>query len=270
MSTVLCRIVVTVANIFYFFFFFSSRRRHTRLRAVTGVQTCALPICWPYDRCDALDAATSHSCSRTATPGRVGLGVSLPPHELRQQRDPQHKRQRCVLYPGQLSSLHTRPARLLYTPSIRTTHATERVGGPAQTRPGAHSPSMAPPTSPPAHHGCGNSGTPAACTAASDGLSSTAAPPPPPSRAADHAPVAPPPERIRHRSPGRSRGSPLPIPRSARIARSAAPSRSLRRSAPDSHRSRPIHPRFSAPPAARPQPCGSTMVGHRRRSPPLR
>src|SRR5256886_16534874 len=27
-----------------FFFFFSSRRRHTRL-TVTGVQTCALPIC---------------------------------------------------------------------------------------------------------------------------------------------------------------------------------------------------------------------------------
>src|ERR1051325_7952631 len=26
------------------FFFFSSRRRHTRLRTVTGVQTCALPI----------------------------------------------------------------------------------------------------------------------------------------------------------------------------------------------------------------------------------
>src|ERR1051325_11860412 len=25
-------------------FFFSSRRRHTRLRTVTGVQTCALPI----------------------------------------------------------------------------------------------------------------------------------------------------------------------------------------------------------------------------------
>src|ERR1051325_5616594 len=27
-----------------FFFFFSSGRRHTRLRTVTGVQTCALPI----------------------------------------------------------------------------------------------------------------------------------------------------------------------------------------------------------------------------------
>src|SRR5213082_380366 len=29
----------------FVFFFFSSRRRHTRLCQVTGVQTCALPIC---------------------------------------------------------------------------------------------------------------------------------------------------------------------------------------------------------------------------------
>src|ERR1051326_9525633 len=29
----------------FFVFFFSSRRRHTRYRNVTGVQTCALPIC---------------------------------------------------------------------------------------------------------------------------------------------------------------------------------------------------------------------------------
>src|SRR3546814_8885880 len=28
-------------------FFFSSRRRHTRCALVTGVQTCALPICAP-------------------------------------------------------------------------------------------------------------------------------------------------------------------------------------------------------------------------------
>src|SRR3546814_6183599 len=31
--------------VFYFCFFFSSRRRHTRCALVTGVQTCALPIC---------------------------------------------------------------------------------------------------------------------------------------------------------------------------------------------------------------------------------
>src|SRR3546814_20117073 len=30
---------------FIFVFFFSSRRRHTRCALVTGVQTCALPIC---------------------------------------------------------------------------------------------------------------------------------------------------------------------------------------------------------------------------------
>src|SRR3546814_20635606 len=36
---------------FVFFFFFSSRRRHTRCALVTGVQTCALPICTEvYDR----------------------------------------------------------------------------------------------------------------------------------------------------------------------------------------------------------------------------
>src|SRR3546814_3806622 len=31
--------------LFRVFFFFSSRRRHTRCALVTGVQTCALPIC---------------------------------------------------------------------------------------------------------------------------------------------------------------------------------------------------------------------------------
>src|SRR3546814_17001859 len=34
-----------VRFVFMFFFFFSSRRRHTRCALVTGVQTCALPIC---------------------------------------------------------------------------------------------------------------------------------------------------------------------------------------------------------------------------------
>src|SRR3546814_9587420 len=31
--------------VIFLFFFFSSRRRHTRCALVTGVQTCALPIC---------------------------------------------------------------------------------------------------------------------------------------------------------------------------------------------------------------------------------
>src|SRR3546814_6246067 len=36
-----------VVFLFFFVFFFSSRRRHTRCALVTGVQTCALPICQP-------------------------------------------------------------------------------------------------------------------------------------------------------------------------------------------------------------------------------
>src|SRR3546814_12862719 len=32
-------------DLYVFVFFFSSRRRHTRCALVTGVQTCALPIC---------------------------------------------------------------------------------------------------------------------------------------------------------------------------------------------------------------------------------
>src|SRR3546814_3992800 len=39
-------------------FFFSSRRRHTRCALVTGVQTCALPICGPMYVADLLDAMT--------------------------------------------------------------------------------------------------------------------------------------------------------------------------------------------------------------------
>src|SRR3546814_8601208 len=34
-----------ICSISFFFFFFSSRRRPTRCALVTGVQTCALPIC---------------------------------------------------------------------------------------------------------------------------------------------------------------------------------------------------------------------------------
>src|SRR3546814_2235478 len=42
-----------------FVFFFSSRRRHTRCALVTGVQTCALPICFPLGAiCGAADGLT--------------------------------------------------------------------------------------------------------------------------------------------------------------------------------------------------------------------
>src|SRR3546814_2974120 len=43
-------VIVCIIDVYYntsdlIFFFFSSRRRHTRCALVTGVQTCALPIC---------------------------------------------------------------------------------------------------------------------------------------------------------------------------------------------------------------------------------
>src|SRR3546814_9708062 len=41
----LCDDVLSILMYLLSFFFFSSRRRHTRCALVTGVQTCALPIC---------------------------------------------------------------------------------------------------------------------------------------------------------------------------------------------------------------------------------
>src|SRR3546814_13365484 len=45
--------------VFLCFFFFSSRRRHTRCALVTGVQTCALPICGTLRHRGMLFAAAS-------------------------------------------------------------------------------------------------------------------------------------------------------------------------------------------------------------------
>src|SRR3546814_4880765 len=42
---IIFRFVVFFSYFVFFVFFFSSRRRHTRCALVTGVQTCALPIC---------------------------------------------------------------------------------------------------------------------------------------------------------------------------------------------------------------------------------
>src|SRR3546814_4846859 len=44
------------------FFFFSSRRRHTRCALVTGVQTCALPICCWRSIVVWIDAFPPRSC----------------------------------------------------------------------------------------------------------------------------------------------------------------------------------------------------------------
>src|SRR3546814_9331462 len=50
-------------------FFFSSRRRHTRCALVTGVQTCALPIC-------ALDGAGGETLASAET-SQVTTGATI-------------------------------------------------------------------------------------------------------------------------------------------------------------------------------------------------
>src|SRR3546814_9707812 len=64
------------------FFFFSSRRRHTRCALVTGVQTCALPICgsdavsdWPLLNA-LLNTASGATWVSLHHGGGVGMGFS--------------------------------------------------------------------------------------------------------------------------------------------------------------------------------------------------
>src|SRR3546814_14986890 len=66
-------------------FFFSSRRRHTRCALVTGVQTCALPICWTTIWADCNDAGFStvsltfmaDDAPRSVEVDTVGPGISM-------------------------------------------------------------------------------------------------------------------------------------------------------------------------------------------------
>src|SRR3546814_7853050 len=73
----------------FVFFFFASRRRHTRCALVTGVQTCALPICaglaqlrqaWIAERGDTkeLDGPTSqYGRSRLESPAPESMRFQL-------------------------------------------------------------------------------------------------------------------------------------------------------------------------------------------------
>src|SRR3546814_20881151 len=77
----LCFSVLVLIIVFVCLFFFSSRRRHTRCALVTGVQTCALPICWS----DRPRAKQSASSSWPRLPGRDGAFDQFDPHT-----DPPH------------------------------------------------------------------------------------------------------------------------------------------------------------------------------------
>src|SRR3546814_20717998 len=61
-------------------FFFSSRRRHTRCALVTGVQTCALPICWARASSRRSCCARSHGISRHSAEAPATLLLVLSVH----------------------------------------------------------------------------------------------------------------------------------------------------------------------------------------------
>src|SRR3546814_1907590 len=68
-------------------FFFSSRRRHTRCALVTGVQTCALPICRAAETVDQRDAV-EQDAARERTQHEIfeaGFGrARVAAHEARE------------------------------------------------------------------------------------------------------------------------------------------------------------------------------------------
>src|SRR3546814_4981633 len=62
----------------FFVFFFSSRRRHTRCALVTGVQTCALPICRPRQADPADPHRHEHRAPAHVAPAGVAGVGGLP------------------------------------------------------------------------------------------------------------------------------------------------------------------------------------------------
>src|SRR3546814_17039719 len=91
------------------FFFFSSRRRHTRCALVTGVQTCALPICCTSPNgekgaavcCSRLSCCwepASRPCSPDRKSGVLGksVAVSVGPGGCRIIKQKKRERKICT------------------------------------------------------------------------------------------------------------------------------------------------------------------------------
>src|SRR3546814_20640846 len=64
------------------YFFFSSRRRHTRCALVTGVQTCALPICWRV----TVVAGAASAVPQTFAADMTGFAVHHVPDRSEERR----------------------------------------------------------------------------------------------------------------------------------------------------------------------------------------
>src|SRR3546814_6999310 len=92
-------IACVISYIWHRFFFFSSRRRHTRCALVTGVQTCALPICQPEPvsvrlRRSKVDQVLGHEIAAKdieALLGRLGIGLRAEVGDAWMARVPSHR-----------------------------------------------------------------------------------------------------------------------------------------------------------------------------------
>src|SRR3546814_19917520 len=71
---------------FFVIFFFSSRRRHTRCALVTGVQTCALPICGRLPGIERFDIAVPGGNRVRSV--RIALPASYTAAKARKRRYP--------------------------------------------------------------------------------------------------------------------------------------------------------------------------------------
>src|SRR3546814_4465101 len=78
---------------FFDVFFFSSRRRHTRCALVTGVQTCALPICLCDPRRQSGQQPDGGGLARHGAGGIAGCGRNGDPGQAGPAVD-QHRRRR--------------------------------------------------------------------------------------------------------------------------------------------------------------------------------
>src|SRR3546814_1286225 len=78
-------VVVMYVCVISVVFFFSSRRRHTRCALVTGVQTCALPICAlaALESCgiDSARRAETLSVAEFTSVSGLALGIDGAAHE---------------------------------------------------------------------------------------------------------------------------------------------------------------------------------------------
>src|SRR3546814_5548310 len=75
----------------FFVFFFSSRRRHTRCALVTGVQTCALPICLQPYLLKGVKVAISGEFETSEYEGKTQLNIRANEVDIMSSRKDQNE-----------------------------------------------------------------------------------------------------------------------------------------------------------------------------------